>query len=185
MPIRNSPERWGSISIALHWITALAVLGLVAVGYVMVDLPPGRTKIDVYNLHKSIGLTVLALTLLRLGWRLAQPAPQLPEGMPGWQAWAARLGHLGLYGLLLLIPASGWVYNWASNFPTRWFGLTVLASPGQVDAGLKALSKEVHEWGVIALILLLLAHAGAAFYHHYQLKDAVLRRMAPWIKSAG
>jgi cytochrome b561 len=182
MPIRNTPERWGSVSIALHWITALAILGLVVVGYVMVELPPGRTKIEVYNLHKSIGLTVLGLTLLRLGWRLAQPAPALPSGLPAWQQWAARLGHLGLYALLLLIPLSGWVYNWASNFPTRWFGHTLMASPGAVDAALKALAKEVHVWGVYALLALLVAHAGAAFWHHYQLKDTVLRRMAPWLK---
>jgi cytochrome b561 len=104
--------------------------------------------------------------------------------MPAWQRWAARGGHLGLYGLMIAIPASGWTYNWASNFATPYFGWTLLERAGAVDRELKAIAGVVHEWGVYALLALLVAHAGAAFYHHYQLKDAVLRRMAPWIKPA-
>jgi cytochrome b561 len=172
MPIRNTTERWGHLSIALHWVTVVLILSLVTVGFVM-DL-----------MHKSFGLTVLALTALRLGWRFVQPTPALPDGTPVWQRWAARGGHLGLYGLMIAIPASGWAYNWASNFATPYFGWTLLDRAGAVDRELKAIAGVVHEWGVYALLALLVAHAGAAFYHHYQLKDAVLRRMAPWIKPA-
>lgn len=181
MPIRNTTDRWGSLSIALHWITVLLVLGLVAVGFVMEELPNTPMKRDVYALHKSFGLTVLALTALRLGWRLVQPTPALPATMPGWQRRAAQLGHAGLYALLVAIPASGWTYNWASNFSTPFFGWTLLDKAGSVDRELKALAGAVHEWGVYALLVLLVAHAGAAFYHHYQLKDRVLARMAPWL----
>lgn len=182
MPIRNSTEHWGSLSIALHWITVLLVAGLVLVGFFMQELPNTPMKREVYALHKSLGLTVLGLTLLRLGWRLLQPTPTLPAGLPAWQQWAAKLSHFGLYALLLLIPASGWVYNWASNFSTPWFGWTLLDKAGAVDAALKANAKLVHEWGVYALLVLLLVHAGAAFWHHYRLKDRVLARMAPWVK---
>ncbi len=182
MPIRNTIDRWGSVSITLHWLTALLVLGLVAVGFVMGELPNTPMKRDVYALHKSLGLTVLGLTALRLGWRLLQPTPALPDGLPAWQQWAAKLGHFGLYALLLLIPASGWVYNWASNFSTPFFGWTLLDKAGSVDSALKANAHLVHEWGVYALLALLVAHAGAAFWHHYQLKDRVLSRMAPWLK---
>jgi cytochrome b561 len=184
MPIRNTTERWGHLSIALHWVTVLLILSLVVVGFVMEDLPNTPLKRDVYALHKSFGLTVLLLTALRLGWRLVQPTPALPAGMPGWQRAAAHAGHLGLYGLLVLIPASGWTYNWASNFSTPFFGWTLMDRAGAVDAALKANAKLVHEWGVYALLALLVAHAGAAFYHHYQLKDRVLARMAPWMKPA-
>ena len=181
MPIRNTSERWGSLSIALHWVTALLVLGLVAVGFVMEELPNTPMKREVYVLHKSFGLTVLFLTALRLGWRLVQPTPSLPAGTSALQRWAARAGHAGLYALLVAVPASGWAYNWASNFVTPYFGWTLMAKAGAVDRELKALAQTVHEWGVYALLALLVAHAGAAFYHHYHLKDRVLARMAPWL----
>ncbi len=182
MPIRNTTERWGGVSIALHWISVLLILSLVVVGFVMQELPNTPLKRDVYVLHKSFGLTVLALTALRLGWRLVQPTPTLPAAMPAWQRWSAKLGHAGLYALLVAIPASGWTYNWASNFVTPYFGWTLMDKAGAVDRDLKALAGDVHEYGVYALLALLVAHAGAAFYHHYQLKDRVLNRMAPWFK---
>lgn len=182
MPIRNTTERWGHVSIGLHWVTAVLVLSLVAVGFLMQELPNTPMKRDVYALHKSFGLTVLALTALRLGWRFVQPTPALPSALPPWQQWAARLGHFGLYVLLIAIPASGWAYNWASNFATPYFGWTLLDKAGAVDRELKATAHLVHEWGVYALLALLVAHAGAAFWHHYQLKDRVLSRMAPWVK---
>ena len=75
MPIRNTAERWGGVSIALHWLTLLAIAGLVIVGFVMQELPNSPTKIQVYGLHKSFGLTVLALTVLRLLWRLVAGTP--------------------------------------------------------------------------------------------------------------
>ncbi|MGL6290555.1 MAG: cytochrome b, partial [Silanimonas sp.] len=174
MPIRNTTERWGSFSIALHWITVLLILSLVVVGFVMQELPNTPMKRDVYLLHKSFGLTVLFLTALRLGWRLLQPTPMLPAAMPAWQRWSAKLGHVGLYALMIAIPASGWTYNWASNFVTPYFGWTLMDKAGSVDRDLKALAGDVHEYGVYALLALLVAHAGAAFYHHYQLKDRVL-----------
>lgn len=184
MRFANSPEQWGHVSIALHWATALIVLCLLIVGFTMEDLPNSPLKRDVYLLHKSFGLSVLFLTALRLGWRLAQPAPSLPMDTSRLQRWAAHLGHAGLYLLLIAIPVSGWAYNWASNFATPLFGWTLMDKPGAIDRTIRGLAHEVHEWGVYALLVLLLAHAGAAFWHHYRLKDAVLTRMAPWIKPA-
>lgn len=182
MPLRNTAERWGTPSIALHWVTALAVLGLLVVGFTMDSLPNTPFKRDVYLLHKSLGLTVGGLTVLRLLWRWLQPTPALPDGTSRVQRLAATAGHAGLYALLLVMPASGLLYNWASNFATPWFGITVMARAGQVDRELKAISGEVHEIAGLALAALLLAHAGAAFWHHYRLRDRVLWRMAPWIR---
>ena len=182
MPVCNTTDRWGHASIALHWITALAVLGLLVVGFTMESLPNTPFKRDVYLLHKSLGLTIGGLTVLRLLWRWVQPTPALPEGTPASQRLAAHAGHVGLYVLLLAMPASGLLYNWASNFTTPWFGLTVLDRAGQVDRELKAIAGDVHELAGWALAALLLAHAGAAFWHHYRLRDRVLWRMAPWIR---
>ena len=120
--IRNSPQAWGRISIALHWLTAVLILGLAAVGLLMTELPTSPMKMQVYALHKSFGLTVLALTVLRLSWRLLAGSP---EALPGGklQSLAAKSVHGMLYVLLFAMPLSGWLYNSASGFPLRWFGM--------------------------------------------------------------
>ena len=182
MPFRNTSERWGSLSIALHWLTVVLLLSQVAVGLTMESLPNTPFKRDVYLLHKSFGLTVLGLTALRLGWRFFQSTPALPADTGRAQRFAARFSHGAMYFLLIAIPASGWTFNWASNFSTPWFGLTVMERAGSVNRELKAAAGEAHEWGVYVLLALLLVHAGAAFWHHYRLKDRVLWRMAPWLR---
>lgn len=181
MPLTNTPERWGHLSIALHWFTALLVIGLLLIGFFMDELPNTPLKRDVFIWHKSFGLTVFALTAMRIGWRLAQPTPSLPADMPAWERFAAKLGHAGLYLLLLGMPASGALMNWASNFPTPLFGMTLIERAGQVDRALKSLGHELHEWGGWALLALLLVHAGAALWHHHHRRDGVLARMAPWL----
>jgi len=182
MHYRNTREHWGRVSIALHWLTAILVLGLLLVGFLMESLPNSPFKRDVYVWHKSFGLIVGGLTLLRIGWRLAQPSPALPAAMGVWQRFAAHAGHTGLYLLLLLMPLSGALYNYASNFSTPLFDFTLLERAGSVDRELRALSGAIHEYAAWAFVALLLAHAAAALSHHYRLKDSVLRRMAPWIK---
>ena len=182
MPYRNTREHWGRVSIALHWLTAGLVLGLLLVGFLMESLPNSPFKRDVYVWHKSFGLIVGALTLLRIGWRLAQPAPALPPGTPAWKRLAAHTGHAGLYLLLLLMPISGALYNYAANFRTPLFDLTLLERAGNVDRELRAIAGALHEWGAWLLVALLLAHTAAALSHHYRLKDRVLHRMAPWIR---
>ena len=121
LPLRNNATQWGWVSLTLHWLTVLMIIGLAIVGLSMDDLPNGPQKIQVYALHKSVGLTVLVLTLLRLGWRLLAGAPALPP-MPRWQRLAAHASHVALYGLLLAMPLSGWLFNSAAGFPLRWFG---------------------------------------------------------------
>jgi len=182
MPYRNTREHWGHVSIALHWLTAVLVLGLLLVGFLMESLPNTPFKREVYVWHKSFGLIVGALTLLRIGWRLAQPSPRLPAEMARWKRYAARAGHAGLYLLLLLMPVSGALYNYASNFRTPLFDLVLLERAGSIDRELRAVAGAIHEWAAWALVALLLAHAAAALSHHYRWKDRVLHRMAPWIK---
>src|SRR6187455_836371 len=116
LPARNTVTQWGWVSVTLHWATVLAIIALAFVGSNMDDLHNGPFKVKVYALHKSTGLTVLALTLLRLGWRMFAGAPVLAP-MPRWQRWAAHGSHAALYGLLLAMPLSGWLYNSASGFP--------------------------------------------------------------------
>lgn len=180
MRIRDDVAQWGAISIGLHWLTVVLIVGLGAVGLVMTELPNSPLKISVYAWHKSFGLTVLGLTLLRLAWRFASGAPA-PVPMPAWQRWAAAGTHGLLYVLLLAIPLSGWLYNSAAGFPLKWFGLFSLPKLSGYDADLKHLAGEVHETLFYLLAAVVLVHAAAALKHHYLDRDETLRRMWPWL----
>lgn len=180
MRLRSSPERWGAIAQLLHWTVALLVIVLIGLGLWMQTLPTSPDKIRLYALHKSLGLTVLALMLLRIGWRGLDRRPPFPAGMPRWQQRLARLTHALLYLLLLLMPLSGWLYNSASNFALRWFGLFSLPPLVAPDPVLKTASHAVHELGGWILIGLLVVHVGAALKHHVLDRDDTLIRMLPF-----
>jgi len=175
--IRNNAQRWGSISIGLHWLTALLIIGLSIVGLIMTELPNSPFKLQVYALHKSFGLTVLALTLLRLAWRFLAGTP---DDLPGsrLQQLAAKAVHGLMYFLLLAMPLSGWLFNSAAGFPLRWFNLVQLPKLlTGYNPALKDFAHELHETGFYLLAALLLVHAGAALFHHYVIKDDTLKRM--------
>lgn len=180
MALRSDDERWGSAAKTFHWLMAVLILTLGCVGLYMADLPNSPQKIKIYALHKSIGLTVLALALLRLSWRAVdRRPPDVP--MPRWQALAARGAHVALYVFMLALPLSGWLYNSASGFPLQWFGLFNLPSlSGGRDDALKAIAHELHEAGWWLLLAVVVAHAAAALKHHFVDRDATLARMLPW-----
>lgn len=178
---RSNDQGWSAVSQTLHWLIALLVIGLCAAGLIMTELPTSPTKIKIYALHKSIGITVLALMLIRLGWRLFDRRPAYPASMPGWQKQLAALTHGLLYLLLFVMPLSGWLYNSASNFPLRYFGLFSLPALTGPSPELKSLAHEVHEWGFYVLASLLLIHVAAALKHQLQ-GDDTLQRMLPWRK---
>ena len=175
-------DYWGRFSIALHWFTFLLVLSLAIIGLNMDDLPAGTTKAQVYALHKSLGLTVLFVTALRLLWRLFERRPGVLAGTPAWQHLLASLTHYGLYALLLLVPFSGWWYNSTAGFPLRWFGLFRLPPLGEFDRALKDQAKDTHEFLFWLLAATIALHAAAALWHHYRLRDRTLARMLPWFE---
>lgn len=182
MALRNTTEQWGSVAKLLHWSIALAVLAMIGLGWWAKQLPYGSLKVDVFWVHKSLGMLILAAMVLRLVWRLANPAPPLPSGLKTWERWAAHWTHYGLYGLLIAMPLSGWVINSAANFPLSVFGwFTVPAITGPDDT-VKELAANVHwllSWLIVGTVAL---HIGAALKHHIVLKDDVLRRMLPFGK---
>lgn len=184
MPMRNNPEQWGAISIALHWLTFVLVLGMAIAGLLMVDMATSPLKVQVYGLHKSFGLTVLALTVLRLLWRLAGRAPEPVTATPAWQDAIARATHGALYALLLAVPLSGWWFNSAAGFPLRWFGLVKLPKLTGFDPELKAWARETHQTLFWVLAGLIVVHSAAALWHHYRLKDRILIRMLPLFESS-
>lgn len=180
MTLKNTPDRWGSVSKSLHWLIALLILALGIVGLLMGELPKTPKYFWVYTAHKSIGITVLVLVVLRLLWRLYAGAPRPVPGTPGWQERIASATHWLLYVMMFAIPLSGWLYDSASGLrPFKLFGLLEMSKLVAPDERAAQLSHALHEWGFWALILVVLAHAGAALYHHLQQRDATLVRMLP------
>jgi cytochrome b561 len=172
---------------SLHWTIAIAILALLATGAVMVRLTPGSSlQLDLYQLHKSVGIAVLALSVARLLWRLFDPVPPLPVSLKRWEAALARATHIGFYVLVIVLPLSGWMMVSASvwNIPTVVFGLftlphlPVLASLQDKKPVEDAL-KEVHEALAIGILVLLLLHVAGALKHHFVLRDDTLARMLP------
>ena len=182
MPIKNAADRWGFISIGIHWLTVVLVLSLAFVGLLMDELPNSPTKVQVYALHKSFGLTVLGLTVLRLLWRLFAGVPQPVPGTPRWQVLAASLSHGALYVVLLAMPLSGWLYNSASGFPLKWFGLFSLPKLSGYDPDVKGFAHDMHETLFLVLAAIVTVHALAALKHHYFDRDRTLTRMLPLVK---
>jgi cytochrome b561 len=180
MAWKSSLQEWGSITKSLHWLVALAVLGLLAVGLWMTELPNSPDKIAIYKLHKSVGLTVLALMALRVAWRISERARPTPPPMPAWQRRASKISHGLLYVCLLVMPLSGWLYNSASNFPLKWFELFRVPPLSGADRELKALAGDIHEFTAWLLIALIALHVAAALKHHLIERDGVLRAMLPF-----
>ena len=178
MALRSTLKAWGPVARAFHWGMVPLFVGIVAVGFYMTDLPLGAAKLKIYGLHKSVGLTLLALAGLRLAWRLGERRPALPP-MPVWQQRAAAGAHLLLYALMFAVPLSGWIYNSAAHFPLQWFRLVNLPAIVAPDPVLKVAAKEAHEVGAWLLIAVVVLHAAAALKHHFVDKDATLRLMLP------
>lgn len=179
MTIKNTELRWGAISQLLHWTIVLLIATIAILGLTMTDMANGPSKIKIYALHKSLGLTLLSLVLLRLLWRFYAGAPKPVAGTPHWQERIASLTHWALYALMFAMPITGWLFNSSSGYPLQYFGLFNLPKIAAVDPGLAELSESLHENGFWLLLLLVLAHAGAAFYHHLFQNDDTLRRMLP------
>ncbi|AER57309.1 Putative cytochrome B561 [Pseudoxanthomonas spadix BD-a59] len=184
---RPNAERWGAVSQALHWLIVLMIFGLAVVGLTLDELPRTPSYFWVYTAHKSMGITVLALVLVRLAWRLYAGAPRPVPGTPGWQHATAVVTHVLLYAVMFAMPLSGWLYDSASGLrPFKLFGLLEMPKLVAPDEAIAATAHEIHEWGLYVLIVLVMVHAGAALYHHLFLGDATLARMLPrgWLRAS-
>jgi cytochrome b561 len=151
----------------------------------MVDLPLGPRKLQAYSWHKWVGVTVFLVTLVRLGWRCMDPPPPLPASMPPWQRLAARLSHAGLYGVLLVMPVSGWLTSSALGLTTVYFGLVPLPDLVAPDRALGDSLVRLHDALAVLLATLFTLHAGAALHHHFVRGDDVARRMLPFAAPRG
>src|SRR5688572_6897601 len=178
MPARNSSVRYGSVAQFLHWGIVVLLIVQVTLGKIADSLPVGLERLVVMARHKSFGITILGIALLRLAWRLIDRPPP-PPPMPRWQEIAARLNHWALYALLFALPLSGWLMSSAANRPVSWFGLAQLPDFIAPDPGLKEVFEEVHETFVNVLFVLAGLHVAAALKHQLIDRDGLLWRMLP------
>jgi cytochrome b561 len=206
----NPRDRYTRVAVILHWLIAVSIIAMIPIGWWMGDtfealqnasLWVGKdaekaatqsTVFAIVQIHKSVGLTILVLSVARLVWRLMNPPPPLPPGMKGWEISLANLTHVLFYVLIIGLPLSGWVMVSASPYglPTLWFGLFEWPHlPGLHDLApdvKKTVSSSAGfahgrmAWGVIVLLVL---HVGAALKHHFINKDTVLTRMLPFLKA--
>ena len=161
----------------IHWVSALVVLGLLSVGFLMTDLEVSPQKLAIYGLHKSIGMSVLGLVILRIIWRgFNKPLEHLSTHAP-WERALAKFIHVLLYVGLIGMPLSGWVMSSAGDFPNSYFGLFEFPDFVSKDKALFALSKSIHELCAFALIAAVGLHFLGAVKHHIMDRDETLTRM--------
>jgi cytochrome b561 len=175
---RANADRYTSTAMALHWLLALAILGSFSLGLYMADLPLSPQRVKLFNWHKWAGVTILALSALRLLWRLThRPPADVP--MPTWQQRASHVAHRALYLLFFAVPLAGWAYSSAAGFPIVWFGVLPLPDFVPVDKALAEAIKPLHGALAWALIGVAALHIAAALKHQFVDRDGLIDRMLP------
>ena len=169
---------YDNVAIALHWATAVLVFVLfgLAISWDSFSKPPQESM---QSLHVSLGILLAAVIVMRLAWRW-MPEHQVRSVEAGWVKLASKGAHYLLYVLLVAQVVLGFLFRWAQGHPAGFFGLFSIPGPfGQLDRPVRRQIHEIHEWVGWAIVIIALLHALAALYHHYVLKDRVLKRMLP------
>lgn len=178
-------NRYDKVAKTLHWLIALSILFMLGLGWIMDDLV-GPQKFRAFQLHKSIGITILLLSLLRLAWRITHRFPTLPDTMTIWEKWAAHAAHIGFYCLMIGMPLTGWILVSTSSqdIPTILYGFIPwphlpFLSGLENKKEIHHLSGNAHGLFAYTMAGLIILHAGAAWKHHLVNRDDILLRMAP------
>ena len=194
----NKNTKYTNVAIALHWLIGIAILFMFVLGWIMTELPtqtPKTTSFDIFNLglitwgveeeqsqrsfyfnlHKSVGLSLLMLIVLRMYWRFTHRPPAFLNSMKLWEKRLAKATHHSLYLLMFLIPLSGIIMSAGSKYGIKWFGIKVI--PGFDDKAIRELFYEFHEIFGLLLLLILILHILGAVKHSIVDKDGTLRRM--------
>lgn len=176
-----TPKRYSTTAITLHWVLGLVILAVFGVGLYMANLPFSPLRLKLYNWHKWTGMTLLALTVFRLVWRVTHRPPALPgriaAAMPTWQHHVHHTTHSALYILFFAVPLLGWAYSSAVGFPIVLFGVLPLPDFVTADKTMAAFLKPWHQASAYALIGLALLHAAAALKHQFIDRDGLISRM--------
>jgi cytochrome b561 len=180
MNLPDAGARYTRVAITLHWLIMVLVVTQLTLGWTMIEIPkePVGVRASWFNLHKSLGITIALLVLVRIGWRLWHPAPPLPLSIPAWQRRAAATSHALLYVCLLGMPLAGFLGSTFSGYPIKYFGIA-LPQWGFKSDELKSLFSAVHLTFAWVFMTLIALHAGAALKHLLVDQDGVFWRMWP------
>lgn len=176
----NTQNRYTRVAVILHWVIALGVLGQIAFGWWMIDIPKSPPGVRAYwfNIHKSIGITLGVLIIIRIVWALMHRAPPLPDHIPAWQKLASKVSHIALYACMIIMPLSGYLGSSFTKYPIKYWGMT-LPNWGWDSPALKEICSQVHYTAVIVFMVLIAIHVAAAI-KHMMARDGVIQRM--WFK---
>lgn len=179
----SAPQQYTRTAIGLHWIIALLIIATFGLGWFMTDIPGfSMMKLKYYSWHKWLGVTVFALAVLRVLWRLLNQPPALDKSISKIQQWAAHVLHWILYFLLFAVPLSGYFYSLAAGFPVVYLGVIPLPVFIEANFELAESLKSVHQLLTYSMAILVLLHAAAALKHHVIDRDNTLSRMLPFLR---
>jgi cytochrome b561 len=182
MPLRNSATRYGAVSQFLHWLIVALLIVQFTLGWTAADLPLGLQRLSLLARHKSFGMTILMLAVIRLAWRFANTVPTLAATLKPYERGLARFTHALLYVLIFAMPVSGWLMSSAANYPVSWFHLFTWPDLIAPNKPLVEDLKEIHEAMSVALVVTISLHVLAALRHHFLLRDDTLKRMLPFAR---
>lgn len=177
MPIKNTDDRYGIITILFHWIMALIMIFLTLQGLYMVDMRISLKKLNYFTLHKELGMVVLALGVVRFIWRLSNTTPDLGKIIPVWQAFLARCAHWTFYLLMFGLPISGWYIISAAGVPLSLFGWFLIPNLMEKSRDWIPVFTTIHAYLSYTLIMMIGIHSFAALLHHFYYQDDVLKRI--------
>ena len=180
MSLRNTTRSWGTLSKSLHWIIVLLIINQWVIAERADSLPLGPAKLQALAWHKSFGLTILALAVVRLVWRWMNPVPELSTETRPWERRLAALSHLLLYALIFAMPLTGWMMSSAKNFPVSWFNLFQVPDLVAPSETLFRQMRHLHHLLFDALVAVALLHVAGALKHHFVDRNDVLKRMLPF-----
>lgn len=183
MKNQSTPTRYSATAIGMHWLVALLIFAAFGMGWYMTGIP-GFTpqKLKLFSWHKWLGVTIFALAVIRVSWRLLNPAPALPAGMSRWQQQAAHLVHQLLYVLIIVIPLTGYFYSSATGIPVVYLGLFQMPKLIEKSDQLKAILGPMHAWLNYLMAAIVVVHVLAALKHQLIDRDGTLSRMLPFLK---
>jgi cytochrome b561 len=179
MPFRNTTRAWGSLSKALHWIIVLLIINQWVIAQ-RADELTGFAKFKALAWHKSFGMTILMLAVIRLVWRLVNPVPDLSSETRPWERQLARVSHFLLYLLIFAMPVSGWLMSSAKAYGVSWFNLFAFPDLVGKNEQLYDTMHSLHGWLFATLVLVAALHIAGALKHQFIDRNDVLRRMLPF-----
>jgi cytochrome b561 len=180
MNFRNTTRAWGAVSKTLHWLIVLLIVTQWLIAERADDLPNGLAKLQALAWHKSFGITVLMLAIVRLVWRWLNPVPSLDGLAKPWERGLAHLSHLLLYGLIFALPLTGWMMSSARNFPVSWFKLFQLPDLVAPSDQTFHQMQDLHHLLFKVLVGVAVLHVLGALKHHVVDRNEVLKRMLPF-----